>query len=85
MWIRRTSFLITRLLVSGLGEGDECEVETRLLIALTGIHGRPYKAWDGVGIGPPGSGGGYCPHGSNLFPTWHRPYLALMEVTFRRR
>lgn len=23
---------------------------------------------------------GYCTHGSILFPTWHRPYLALFEV-----
>lgn len=24
---------------------------------------------------------GYCPHGSVLFPVWHRPYLALFEQT----
>jgi tyrosinase len=27
---------------------------------------------------------GYCPHVSNLFPTWHRPYLALYEQTMYR-
>ncbi|KAF2747125.1 Di-copper centre-containing protein [Sporormia fimetaria CBS 119925] len=46
---------------------------------LAGIHGKPYMPWDGVGQGPSNSGGGYCPHGSNLFPTWHRPYLSLVE------
>lgn len=24
---------------------------------------------------------GYCTHSSILFPTWHRPYLALFEVS----
>lgn len=23
--------------------------------------------------------GGYCRHGSQLFPTWHRPYVMLIE------
>jgi len=42
-----------------------------------GIHGRPFVAWDGV-TGPYQRG--YCTHGSILFPIWHRPYLALLEV-----
>jgi len=52
---------------------------------LAGIHGRPFTAWNGRGPGAPGStldgryGGGYCTHGSTLFPTWHRPYLAYFE------
>ncbi|KAH8770537.1 hypothetical protein BGZ57DRAFT_437429 [Hyaloscypha finlandica] len=46
---------------------------------IAGIHGRPYIPWNGVS-GVPGSGwGGYCTHGSVLFLTWHRPYLALYE------
>ena len=48
---------------------------------IAGIHGRPYIPWDGVpaaeGINSPG----YCLHLSNLFLTWHRPYLALFEQT----
>ncbi|MCJ1361156.1 hypothetical protein MMC16_000253 [Acarospora aff. strigata] len=43
---------------------------------VAGIHGQPYVAWDGVN-GPYKTG--YCTHGSILFPTWHRPYLALFE------
>jgi tyrosinase len=43
---------------------------------LTGIHGYPYRSWDDV------NGQfetGYCSHGSPIFPTWHRPYVALVE------
>ncbi|KAH8656637.1 hypothetical protein BGZ60DRAFT_145468 [Tricladium varicosporioides] len=46
--------------------------------SIAGIHGRPYTTWDGVDA-KSGLGGGYCPHGNSLFPTWHRPYLALIE------
>ncbi|KAL1969229.1 hypothetical protein VTN77DRAFT_483 [Rasamsonia byssochlamydoides] len=43
---------------------------------VAGIHGLPYRAWDGV----EGSyQTGYCSHGANTFPTWHRPYVALFE------
>ncbi|KAF1977325.1 Di-copper centre-containing protein [Bimuria novae-zelandiae CBS 107.79] len=36
----------------------------------------PFGTWDGVD----GDGMlGYCPHTSNVFLTWHRPYLALFE------
>jgi len=46
---------------------------------IAGIHGRPAQAWDNV----PGRSGaraaGYCTHSSILFPTWHRPYLAVYE------
>ena len=50
---------------------------------LGGIHGMPYKAWDGVGGEDPAQEAGYCTHGSVLFPTWHRPYIALYEVSRR--
>lgn len=44
---------------------------------IAGIHGSPQVPWDGVQSTGPGVG--YCTHGSNLFPCWHRPYLALFE------
>lgn len=44
---------------------------------ISGIHGRPYIAWDGSTDGPGGTG--YCTHASPLFGTWHRPYVALYE------
>jgi tyrosinase len=48
-----------------------------------GIHGRPFIPWDGASNAPPAQNWytGYCTHSSVLFPTWHRPYLALYEVT----
>ena len=45
---------------------------------IAGIHGRPFLPWDGVSF-TPGQTGGYCTHEIQLFPTWHRPYLALYE------
>lgn len=46
---------------------------------IAGIHGYPHIPWDGVsGAGPfPG----YCMHAATPFATWHRPYLALFEVS----
>jgi len=45
---------------------------------IGGIHSLPNEAWNGVvGLGS----GGYCTHGTVLFPTWHRTYLSLYEVS----
>jgi tyrosinase len=44
-----------------------------------GIHGRPYQSFDGVQAAPGDSQNGFCTHVSILFPTWHRPFLALYE------
>ncbi|KAH9989737.1 hypothetical protein BJV74DRAFT_796153 [Russula compacta] len=52
--------------------------------SISGIHGLPYERWQGAGDITPVTGaqsGGYCTHGTVLFPTWHRPYVALYEVT----
>ncbi|KAH8884511.1 Di-copper centre-containing protein [Thozetella sp. PMI_491] len=46
---------------------------------LTGIHGVPFQSWGGVGPTAGNERSGYCTHISVLFPTWHRPYLALYE------
>jgi tyrosinase len=57
------------------------------------VHGLPYEAFDGVnplkwtpGTVPADGDkpevarfGGYCHHGTQLFPPWHRPYLMMME------
>ncbi|KAI0297681.1 tyrosinase [Russula brevipes] len=55
--------------------------------AIGGIHGLPYVQWEGAGSNRPVQGtgwGGYCTHGSVLFPTWHRPYVALYEQVMQR-
>jgi tyrosinase len=49
---------------------------------ISGIHGAPFVAWDGVSRS--GNGGGYCTHASNLFGPWHRPYLALFEQSLHK-
>jgi len=46
---------------------------------ISGIHGRPFVAWDNVQATQGDDQSGYCTHSSILFPTWHRPYLALYE------
>lgn len=51
----------------------------KLLADSEGIHGLPQVPWDGVA--GRGDHPGYCVHASVTFPTWHRPYLALFEVS----
>ncbi|KAL0937178.1 tyrosinase [Colletotrichum truncatum] len=53
---------------------------------ICGIHGQPWRAWDrvtsvnfGAAPGRTDSQSGYCSHGSVIFPTWHRVYLAQFE------
>ncbi|GAB1310494.1 tyrosinase [Madurella fahalii] len=46
---------------------------------IAGIHGMPHQPWGGVGPTPGNEDTGYCTHNSILFPTWHRPYVALYE------
>lgn len=49
--------------------------------AIGGIHGSPKLPWDSVPGGSDSTWGGYCTHASVLFPTWHRPYVLLFEVS----
>ncbi|KAK0749656.1 hypothetical protein B0T18DRAFT_323937 [Schizothecium vesticola] len=47
---------------------------------IAGIHGLPFKSYNGVGQVSGGNDqAGYCPHGQITFITWHRPYLVLLE------
>lgn len=50
--------------------------DVRSYYQLSGIHGRPFTEWNGV---PLVQNMGYCSHTSNLFATWHRPYVAAFE------
>lgn len=66
-----------------MSENDQGMIQS--FFSIAGIHGLPSVAWDdAVGQTPfdPNSGqwGGYCTHGSVVFPTWHRPYVMLYEV-----
>ncbi|KAH9929640.1 tyrosinase [Amylocystis lapponica] len=57
--------------------------QTELLsfFQISSIHGLPYVEWNGSGSDNSASKdwGGYCTHGSVLFPTWHRAYIMLFE------
>ncbi|EWC44400.1 hypothetical protein DRE_01226 [Drechslerella stenobrocha 248] len=46
---------------------------------VAGIHGLPFTGWWGHDTSTGNPNSGYCTHGSTLFPTWHRPYIALFE------
>ncbi|CAG8476361.1 1811_t:CDS:2 [Cetraspora pellucida] len=58
--------------------------------AVAGIHGLPFVPYDQLpGEKEPNTDwkasdenrwGGYCHHGDILFPTWHRPYVLLLEM-----
>ncbi|KAL8800820.1 MAG: hypothetical protein Q9200_007127 [Gallowayella weberi] len=50
--------------------------DARSYYQLSGIHGRPFIEWDGV---PMVQDMGFCSHTSNLFATWHRPYVVAFE------
>ncbi|KAF8883494.1 hypothetical protein CPB84DRAFT_1869520 [Gymnopilus junonius] len=47
------------------------------------IHGFPYVSWNRVTgsklMDPSSNAAGYCNHGNVLFPTWHKPYVALRQ------
>ena len=40
----------------------------------------PFQPWGGVEPVAGSEDYGYCHHVSILFPTWHRPYVAMFEV-----
>ncbi|KAI6717340.1 hypothetical protein JHW43_000243, partial [Diplocarpon mali] len=55
------------------------QTETLSWYQIAGIHGRPFIPFDNVLPKDGNNQNGYCHHVSILFPTWHRPYLALYE------
>ncbi|KAK4958258.1 hypothetical protein LTR10_004684 [Elasticomyces elasticus] len=44
--------------------------------SLSGIHGLPRENWAGI---KQDRNSGYCHHGMDTFPTWHRPYMYQFE------
>jgi tyrosinase len=59
------------------------------MLMRPGIHGMPFKLWDNeqplfANRKDPNvrsnSWVGYCAHATYTFPSWHRPYLAMIEV-----
>jgi tyrosinase len=60
-------------------------LSVRSLLTITGIHGVPFRPWDGVKGQEGHEKMGYCHHVSNMFGAWHRPYLALFEQVLHDR
>lgn len=54
--------------------------DPRSFFMLGGFHGEPFR---GKGATDPAWWGGYCQHGTVLFPTWHRIYLYELENALR--
>jgi tyrosinase len=54
--------------------------DPKSFFTIAGFHGLPYR---GPGETDPAWWGGYCWHGSVLFPTWHRIYLLYLEDSLR--
>nr|Q00024.1 RecName: Full=Polyphenol oxidase 1; Short=PPO1; Short=Phenolase 1; AltName: Full=Cresolase 1; AltName: Full=Tyrosinase 1; Flags: Precursor [Agaricus bisporus]CAA59432.1 polyphenol oxidase [Agaricus bisporus] len=57
--------------------------ETASYFQVAGVHGYPLIPFDDA-VGPTefspfDQWTGYCTHGSTLFPTWHRPYVLILE------
>ena len=54
---------------------------------LAGIHSAPWTSWDNVkapdgpDVVPKDKIPGYCVHNDFTFPTWHRVYMLLFEVS----
>lgn len=77
---------------SDYDRGDKAELETLMrawkgikelpvtdpnsFFSLAGFHGEPFR---GPGATSNAWWGGYCQHGTVLFPTWHRAYLYKLE------
>jgi tyrosinase len=56
-------------------------IRTLSLLMIPGIHDYPENLdWDGVE-----KNGMWCAHELVTFPTWHRPYMALFEVSLPKR
>ncbi|KAI7921042.1 hypothetical protein M0657_006300 [Pyricularia oryzae] len=60
---------------------EQSETDPLSYFQLMGIHGAPYKSWNGVEGVKAGGYGGYCCHGDVCFGLWHRPFLSLYEQT----
>ncbi|PVH75831.1 Di-copper centre-containing protein [Cadophora sp. DSE1049] len=52
---------------------------------IAGIHGRPFIPFGNIQPKQGNEQNGYCNHVSILFPTWHRPYLALYEQALHEK
>ncbi|KAF1920346.1 common central domain of tyrosinase-domain-containing protein [Ampelomyces quisqualis] len=52
--------------------------DTLSFYQIAGLHGRPFTTWNKFPT-PLLNQAGFCPHGTTIFGSWHRPYLAMYE------
>jgi tyrosinase len=62
----------------GIKRLDPTDLNSFFIIG--GYHGEPFR---GPGATDPQWWGGYCQHGTVLFPSWHRAYLYRLEEALR--
>ncbi|KAI9641438.1 hypothetical protein NHQ30_010245 [Ciborinia camelliae] len=67
------------LLSVSLYPSTHCSTRSRRRRPVVLVSGRPYYSRGNVSWNPAAPKIGYCTHDDVLFPTWHRPYLALYE------
>lgn len=73
------------LFIQAMSLFEQIDVTQKLsYFQIAGVHGQPLVPWD-ENTKPVTEGRGYCTHGSVLFPSWHRPYMLLFEVSARYR
>ncbi|KAJ7022230.1 photo-regulated tyrosinase [Mycena alexandri] len=75
---------VTNHLLEAMYNQDQDKVLTSYF-QLAAIHGYPFMSWNNSGatVNDDAVFWGYCTHGTILFPTWHRPYMALFEQTIQ--
>jgi tyrosinase len=83
--------LLTTLFLQALKiyQGRDHRDPSSYFQAAAGIHGLPYEPFNGVNNQDfewnlfNGQKqlrfGGYCHHSTQLFPSWHRPYMMMVE------
>lgn len=72
--------------ILGLGRlHNEDQNDFLSYFSISGIHGLPHAPWNNIAGNQGSANPGYCTHASNLFLPWHRPYLALYEVSLTRK
>lgn len=67
---------LEKLMRAWKGMKEKSPDDPNSFFMLGGFHGEPFR---GPGATNPQWWGGYCQHGTVLFPTWHRVYLYKLE------
>ncbi|MCJ1463962.1 hypothetical protein MMC07_002572 [Pseudocyphellaria aurata] len=73
-YMNRSNDIQLSLFIQAMGKFMKMDYREQLsFFQIAGIHGQPYTDWDGL------KGREFCSHNTSIFPTWHRPYVLLLE------